>query len=166
MAQELVEMAKDLVMALIKADMLEPEDMQSELHKTHASLLQLKSREEGGESNGVPSVNQTAGQVNWKKSIKKYSVDCLVCGATFKQLSARHLRTHDLDPRSYRDQFGIPRSQPLSAKETTALRKRVVQATRPWEKAPTYLKGREQEAASEAVAPPKRTRKKAPARRA
>ena len=53
--------------------------------------------------------------LHWKKSIKKYTIECLVCGAAFKQLSVRHLKEHGLDARSYRVRFGIPRTQPLSA---------------------------------------------------
>ena len=52
MTQPIVEMAKDLVMALIKENLIEPEDMQKELQKTHASLLALKAREEGGGTSG------------------------------------------------------------------------------------------------------------------
>lgn len=162
MAQPVVEMAKDLVMALIKENLLAPEDMQKELQKTHASLLELKSSEEqGGMEKGIRLEDTTASQVDWKKSIKKHSVECLVCGQTFKQLSARHLSTHDLDPRSYRQRFNIPRTQALSAKETTALRKRVVQESRPWEKAPTYMKANAKKSTNSKAVKAKGTRKKA-----
>ena len=78
------------------------------------------------------------------------------------------------------DKYGIPRSQPLAARETTARRRQVVQETRPWEKAPAYRKGHagiapaspapeaeavpdETEAASAAAPPqPKRQRKTTP----
>jgi predicted transcriptional regulator len=63
----------------------------------------------------------------------------LDCGARFKQLSVRHLRQHALDMQSYRAKYGIPRTQPLTAKATTALRKQVVRETRPWEKAPRFV---------------------------
>jgi predicted transcriptional regulator len=125
-------MAKDLVMALIQENLLAPENMQKELLKTHASLLELKAKEDGGLRNGDKMESTTARQVDWKKSIKKHSVECLVCGAIFKQLSARHLSMHDLDPRTYRQQFGIPATQPLSAKATTEMRRQVVQQIRPW----------------------------------
>src|SRR5882762_7371506 len=46
--------------------------------------------------------------------------------------------------------YGIARIQPLAAKETTSRRKEIVQRSRPWEKAPTYLKA--QEKAQKAVA--------------
>jgi predicted transcriptional regulator len=144
--------------------------MQHQLQKVYTTLRELKAREDqqltsgtSGEEGGA-SISQP---LDWRKSIKKNSVQCLICGATFKQLSARHLRQHDLDPRIYRQQFGIPRTQALSAKETTALRRRVVQNIRPWEKAPTYKKSQEEAAPAPAPEPaptrPKRARKKAAA---
>ena len=163
MTQPIVEMAKDLVMALIKENLIEPEDMQKELQKTHASLLALKAKEEGSSASGEGIDTLPVSRVDWKKSIKKHSVECLICGAVFKQLSARHLSSHDLDPRTYRQQFGIPATQPLSAKATTAMRRQVVQQIRPWEKAPTYMKSTEQKETTSKAAKPKGTRKKAAA---
>ena len=164
MAQELVEMAKDLVMAMVQAKLVAPEDMQTELQKTYASLAALRAKEAGGE---ISVDVASSGAVDWKKSIRKHSVECLVCGAVFKQLGAQHLSTHDLDPKSYRRHFGIPASQPLAAKATTALRREVAQNIRPWEKAPTFVKRQDSEAdaAPEPVATPKRAgRKKTAAR--
>ena len=159
MPQSILEMAKDLVMAMIQNGSLSPEEMQKELQKTHAGLAELKAKEDlldgnGGnalsmaDGNGLDRGMSSPGPVDWKKSIKKHTIECLVCGASFKQLSVRHLVNHDLVPRSYRARFGILRTQPLSAKETTAMRKRIVQKSRPWEKAPTYMKARNQKAAS------------------
>jgi predicted transcriptional regulator len=146
MTQSLLEMAKDLVQELIKNDLLAPEDMPQELMKTHASLLELKTQEDSDRSRMLSGEGETVGTVqpvDWRKSIRKHAVECLVCGQTFKQLSARHLSQHGLNPRTYRQHFGIPRNQPLSAKETTAARRRVVQDIRPWEKAPTYKQAHE-----------------------
>ncbi len=150
MPQTILEMAKDLVMAQIQAGALPPDEMHRELQKTYANLADLRVKEDLGESGGglitrggedlssegdaVPTTS------HWKRSIKKYTIECLVCGAAFKQLSVRHLKEHGLDARSYRVRFGIPRTQPLSAKDTTAMRKKIVQQSRPWEKAPTYIK--------------------------
>ena len=64
----------------------------------------------------------------------KHTVTCLECGASFKQLSVRHLKEHGLDGRSYRVKYGIPRLQPLAAKETTSRRKEIVQRSRPWKR--------------------------------
>jgi predicted transcriptional regulator len=165
MARPLIEMAKDLTLALIENNLLAPEDMRQQLAKTHASLLELKAREDNpleGEGGGGVQIESPPAPPDWKKSINKYAIKCLVCGQTFKQLSARHLRQHDLDPRTYRQRFGIPRTQALSAKETTAMRRHIVQQSRPWEKAPTYLKAHEPLPPS-TPARQKRARKKAAA---
>ncbi len=168
MAQSILEMAKDLAMAQIQAGTLPPEDMQHALQRTYASLAELKTREEAGIS--LVPIEETQGPVDWKKSLTKHTIHCLECGASFKQLSVRHLKDHDLDARSYRAKYGIPRTQPLAAKDTTAMRKKIVQASRPWEKAPTYMKSQERkeaEAVEVATGPPEaevRQEEEAPAK--
>ena len=149
MPQSILEMAKDLVMAQIQAGHIPPDDMQHALRKTYVCLSELKMREETGTVGGVAGDGRTPAPVDWKKSITRHTVTCLECGATFKQLTNRHLETHGLDRRSYRAKYGIPRTQPLSAKETTARRKRIVEATRPWEKTPRYRDIREHEEAQQ-----------------
>jgi predicted transcriptional regulator len=160
MVQPLTEMAKDLTLALIENNLIAPEDIQKRLQQIHASLCELKAHEDrnlgSGEGREEHSGTRPAPK-DWRKSIKKHSVECLICGAIFKQLSTLHLRQHDLDPRTYRQRFGIPRTQALSAKETTAMRRRVVQNIRPWEKTPTYVQAHKPASAAR----PKRARKKA-----
>ena len=141
MAQTILEMAKDLVMAQINAGRVSPEELHTRLQKAYTSLLELQTKEEAGGRVMSGHVDGSARPpMDWKKSIRKATVTCLECGATFKQLSVRHLRDHDLDPRSYRHKHGIPRTQPLAARDTTAIRKQIVQRSRPWEKAPTFMK--------------------------
>jgi predicted transcriptional regulator len=143
MSQTLLEMAKDLVLAQIEAHRLSPEEMHESLQQTYSSLHVLKAQED---SNGIVAVGTSetpAESVNWKKSITKHHVTCLACGAKCKQLTVRHLKVHGLNGQSYRAKYGIPRSQSLSAKENTLRRKEIMQQSRPWEKAPTYLKAQE-----------------------
>jgi predicted transcriptional regulator len=150
MSQTLLEMAKDLVMAQIEAQRLSPDDMHQALQQTYASLKALQAQEDGHGHIAVVTPGTPPAPVNWRKSITKHHVTCLECGASFKQLSVRHLKEHELDGRSYREKYRIPRTQPLAAKETTVKRKEMVQRSRPWEKAPTYVKA--QEKAQKAVA--------------
>ena len=140
MVQSVLEMAKDLVSEQIKAGAVSPEHVSQLLQSTHQNLLSLKSIEESDSPLTIGSTQISDHPVNWKKSITKHAVTCLECGETFKQLSTRHLRLHDLDGRSYRAKYGIPRTQPLSAKSTTELRQKVAEQIRPWEKAPTFKK--------------------------
>jgi predicted transcriptional regulator len=146
MPQSTLEMTKELVLAQIKSGTLLPEDMQGALHRIYQSLLELKSREESGLPVSVPGTSQALR--DWRKSITQHAVICLECGAQFKQLNGRHLRLHGLDARSYRTKYGIPATQPLAAKATTALRRRIAAETRPWETAPTYVKAQQEKAAT------------------
>ena len=141
MSQSLVEVAKELTLALIETGNVAPEDMQETLQKTYATLTALKAQEESGVFAPAP-ISQTV-PVDWRKSITKHAVICLECGQAFKQLSLRHLGMHGLDSGSYRTKYGIPRTQPLSARSTTERRRQVAQEIRPWEKAPHILQARE-----------------------
>src|SRR5262245_17146231 len=126
MPQTLLEMAKDLVMAQIAAHRLSPDEMHQALQQTYASLKALQSLQD---VNGSVAVGAPATQpepINWKKSITKHHVTCLECGQSLKQLSVRHLKEHGLDGKAYRSKYGIPRTQPLVAKETTSRRKEIV----------------------------------------
>ena len=154
MPQTLLAKAKDLVMAQIAAHRLAPDEMHAALQHTYTSLQALKAQEDAHGSVAVVTP-ATPKPVDWRKSITKHVVTCLECGASFKQLSVRHLKDHGLDGRSYRIKYGIPRTQALAAKEITSRRKEIVQRSRPWEKAPTFLKA--QEKAQKAVAQRKGT---------
>src|SRR5262249_19237852 len=140
MSQTLLEMAKDLVLAQIEAHRLSPEEMHQALQQTYASLQALKAQEDTDGIVAVTTPTIPPKPVDWRKSLTKYAVTCLECGQSYKQLSVRHLKEHGLDGRSYREKYSIPRAQPLAAKATTVKRKEIVQRSRPWEKAPTFLK--------------------------
>jgi predicted transcriptional regulator len=159
-------MAKDLVLAQIRAGHLSPDVMQTLLQDTNAHLMALKVHEEGRSLSTIDERAVVPAPVNWKKSITKHAVSCLECGASFKQLSMRHLKEHALNPQSYRAKYGIPRPQPLSAKAVTVRRKQIVQQSRPWEKAPTYLKAQARKAAADVqIATPRQTRRRPAAAR-
>ena len=140
MPQSILEMAKDLVMAQITARQLSPDEMHQALQQTYASLTSLQAQEDGHGSVAIATPQPTPAPANWRKSVTKHTVTCLECGASFKQLSGRHLQEHTLDGKAYRIKYGIPRTQPLAAKEITLKRKEIVQRSRPWEKAPAYVK--------------------------
>jgi predicted transcriptional regulator len=150
MPQTLVEIAKELTLALIQTWSIPPDRIPETLQHTYTTLTTLKVREEGGLPSHVPALESPP--ADWRKSITKHAVTCLECGDSFKQLSLRHLRMHGIDGRSYRVKYGIPRTQSLAARETTVRRRQIVQEIRPWEKAPTYPKGQAQDG-SEAPEP-------------
>lgn len=149
MAQSILEMTKDLVKSQIEQHHLSTESIQQVLQETHARLMSLKAQEdrlETGESEHAQASGGIPSPGNWKKSITKHAVTCLECGESFKQLSIRHLAHHDLNARSYRGKYGIPRTQPLAAKETTARRREIAQVVKPWENTPWFLQAQAEKA--------------------
>ncbi len=114
--------------------------LNSVLHNTYETLRQLQAAEStgvNGNGEGMIEAPKAATSVDWKSSITRHSIRCLECGETFKQLSLRHLRVHELDPRSYRVKYNIPRTQPLSARDVTARRRELAQQIQPWLLAPS-----------------------------
>jgi predicted transcriptional regulator len=94
-----------------------------ELQKVHASLTAL----EAGQSIATGTTTPTgAPKLSIKQAFKKDEIICLVCGkGGFKTLK-KHLRqTHQLTPRQYRKQFGIPSTQSLAAKSYSESRRQM-----------------------------------------
>ncbi len=151
MTQSILDMAKELVVEAIKGQELSPDQARHLLGKTHAALLRLHQVETGEVATSPGATGEAeAASVDWKQSIKPHAVYCLVCGETFRQLSARHLSKHDLNPRSYRHKYGIPRTQSLSAREVTARRRELAKGIQPWIQAKETRSGAKQVAAKKA----------------
>jgi predicted transcriptional regulator len=139
MAPSILELAKELTLALVQTGNITFEDMQDTLQKTYTTLTALKVQEEPGAT--APGLAARTTAVDWRKSIRKQAITCLECGQSFKQLTISHLGIHGLDSRSYRMKYAIPDTQPLAARATAERRRQVAQKIRPWEKTPTYRKG-------------------------
>lgn len=141
MPETLIEMTKDLVLAQIQAGQVSPDNLSAALRNTYQTLARLYAAETG--DTGQPdvglkgSVSAASSVVDWKSSITKHAIRCLECGATFRQLSRRHLDKHGLNPRSYRHKYGMPLEQALSAREATVRRRQLAKDIRPWEQART-----------------------------
>jgi predicted transcriptional regulator len=144
MPQSVLEMTKDLVSAEIQIGRLSPEDMDSAMRRIYQSLQTLKSREES--ESPMPAAGTAPALVDWPQSITRHNITCLECGAQFRQLAGRHLRLHGLDAPAYRAKFGIPETQPLSARATAAKRRQITAEVKPWEKTPNYKKSQEKRA--------------------
>ena len=133
MSETLLEMTKDLVLAQIQARQVTADTLAAALASTYRTLSELAS---AGAARGEAGLELAAAEPgSWRHSIRKHTIECLVCGESFKQLSRRHLQRHGLDSRSYRQRYGIPSEQPLSARAATARRREVAMALRPWERA-------------------------------
>jgi len=114
----LVEIAGQLVAAHAISAKLTTEELIIEISKVHAALQALESGlvvESGEESKPALTV---------KEAFRKNEIFCMVCGKGGFKTLARHLSTaHQMTPRTYKKQFGIPTKQALSAKSYSESRR-------------------------------------------
>lgn len=116
----IVEMTAQIISAQASSTPMTTEELLANIQKIHASLKGLET----GES--TLAVDETKPVLSYKQSFKKNEIICLVCGkGGFKTLT-RHLSSaHDIKPKEYKQQFGIPAKQALSAKSLTEQRKKI-----------------------------------------
>lgn len=132
METNLLEAAVDLVKTQAGVNRMSGEDMEVALIRVYNALYRLRRAQEDGRPiplTGAASESATALADSPKSldpsgSIQEDKVTCLECGAEFRQITANHLRTHQLTPREYKRKWGFPLKQALAARILTKLRSR------------------------------------------
>lgn len=119
MSKTLTEMSAELVQAQCSARQMTTEELNAALLETFQILKKLQGAE-GIEQ--VPGLSSLAPVIAPEKSIQRKKIICLECGASFKMLSPKHLRSHGLDQKGYRKKYGFSLRQPLCAKELSEKR--------------------------------------------
>jgi len=119
MSKSLVEMTAELVQSQISTREMTNEEIKAALHDT---FLTLKGLQEA-EASGLPAApGEVKPAMSPDKSIQRNKVVCLECGQSFKMLSPKHLKSHDLTPKEYRKKYGFSMRQPLCAKSLSEKR--------------------------------------------
>lgn len=115
----LIEISANLVTLQASKAPMSVDQILSEISRVHKGLTDLES---GKQVNIAGEVKPT---ISNKEAFKKTEVVCMVCGkGGFKTLS-RHLHTaHGMKPTEYRKEFGIPRTQSLTAKTYSQARRK------------------------------------------
>ena len=146
MEKRLLELAVGIVQAQASMSRMPGEEIENALIRVYNALHRMRQAEDEGrsisfagyglEAAGIAeeSVEMEAGH-----SILEDRVICLECRAEFRQLTANHLRTHQLTPREYKKKWGFPLKQPLSAKVLTKLRSKSAKKRGLPEKLQQYL---------------------------
>jgi predicted transcriptional regulator len=112
-APNLIELASGIVAAYVSNNSVSTSEFPNLLGSVHSAICGLTS---GGTAvarkpaTGVekPSANQI------RKSVRHDGIVSFIDGKTYKTLK-RHLTSHGLDPRSYREHYGLPADYPMVA---------------------------------------------------
>ena len=129
MSKSLVEMAAEIVQAQSASKNMTSEEIAVALQTTFKTLTALQAEEckiNSGAEGGLQGFGLEDKQpaISPDKSIQKNKIICLECGQEFKMLSPKHLRSHDLTGREYRQKYGFSLRQPLCAKGLSDRRKK------------------------------------------
>ena len=127
MGKSLVEMAADIVQSQSAAKGMTTEEITFALQNTFKALTDLQTSEihstqmpaEAGEG-----FTGKAPAISPEKSIQKNKIICLECGQEFRMLSPKHLKSHGLTGREYRQKYGFSLRQPLCARSLSDRRKK------------------------------------------
>lgn len=127
MAKTLVEMAAEIVQSQCSSQNMNTDEVTAALQTTYKALQVLQTNETQVAQGAITPeglLATDAPKVSPEKSIQKNKIICLECGQEFKMLSPKHLRSHDLTGRTYREKYGFSLRQPLCAKALSDRRKK------------------------------------------
>lgn len=113
----------------------------AEIAKGIRTILESEPEEEDFESG-----ENTAPACDPKRSIKENSIICLECGRSFRVLTIRHLRTHGLDARTYKEKYGFRKNTPLACKSLIRVRRKKMNDMRLWTRKKNVPEGQPEEA--------------------
>ncbi|MDW7773364.1 MAG: MucR family transcriptional regulator [Desulfobulbaceae bacterium] len=119
MAKTLVEMTADIVQSQMSSKEMTSDEIKVALNETFQTLKALQDEETSGQSVEPTEIKPAMAP---EKSIQKNKVVCLECGQSFKMLSPKHLKSHDLSPKEYRKKYDFSMRQPLCAKSLSERR--------------------------------------------
>lgn len=124
MASTLLELTASIVSSHAAVSELSTDELVQEIQKVHATLQQL----EGGVPEAAPAEEAKVPAVSLKKAFQADQVVCMICGKGGMKTLTRHLaQVHEMKPGAYRKQFGIPSTQPLTARKFSEARKQMAQ---------------------------------------
>lgn len=124
MSKTLSELVAEIVLAQAQRRDFNPNEISEFSIHTAQAFRIIQDVERGGDfpiegDDKETSKAKSTIMENPLDSISDDSVTCLECGSIFKQLSYKHLQTHNLTPEEYRAKYGFSKKQPLIARSVS-----------------------------------------------
>jgi predicted transcriptional regulator len=171
MHKKLIEIASEIVQTQVSRTPMSGAEIASSLRQVFGTLHELEKVETAGidiESTQPAAEEVAATKLSPADSIQNDKVICLECGAEMRQLTSKHLVSHEMSQKEYRKKYGFTMRTPLTAKSLTKARSKAAKKRGLPENLRKFMEARRQVKA-EAFAPkaatktvtagkPKRTR--------
>jgi predicted transcriptional regulator len=127
MSKQFVRLAADIVIANSTGKGFTTEQLTHMLKAVADTLEDLAL--EPGMMAGESAASEAGTPADWKASIGKNTITCLICGYSGKLLTPHLKSKHKTTPREYRKQYGIPARTPLVSKAYRAKRSKIAKET-------------------------------------
>jgi predicted transcriptional regulator len=127
MSKQFVRLAADIVIANSTGKGFTTEQLTQMLKAVADTLEDLAV--EPGMMAGEGLASEAGVPADWKASIAKNTITCMICGYSGKLLTPHLKSKHKTTPREYRKQFDIPARTPLVSKAYRAKRSKIAKET-------------------------------------
>jgi predicted transcriptional regulator len=126
MSKQFVRLAADIVIANSTGKGFNTEQL-TEMLKAVTDTLEGLAAEPGEMT--AQQMAAEAAPADWKSSIARNAISCLICGYSGKLLTPHLKSKHQMTPREYRKKFNIPARTPLVSKAYRAKRSKIAKET-------------------------------------
>jgi predicted transcriptional regulator len=110
-----IELAGDIVAAYVSNNPVPASELPALIARVHGAIAGLVSGTVTAESGPAAQTEvEKPSPAQIRKSVRHDGIVSFIDGKTYKTLK-RHLSSHGLDPRSYRDRYGLPADYPMVA---------------------------------------------------
>jgi predicted transcriptional regulator len=127
MSKQFVRLAADIVIANSTGKGFTTDQLTHMLKAVADTLEELAI--EPGMMAGELQAAEAGAPADWKASIGKNTITCLICGYSGKLLTPHLKSKHKTTPREYRKQYNIPARTPLVSKAYRAKRSKIAKET-------------------------------------
>ncbi|WP_238293356.1 MucR family transcriptional regulator [Methylobacterium longum] len=118
--------AGDIVAAYVSNNSVPVSELPNLIQSVHSAISGLTSGSLPGATASAAEVEKpTPAQI--RKSVRDDGIVSFIDGKAYKTLK-RHLSSHGLDPRSYRERYGLPADYPMTAPSYAAQRSALAKA--------------------------------------
>jgi predicted transcriptional regulator len=120
-----IRLASEIVAAYVSNNAVRTADLPEVIASVHAAITSLDESSPAAATPEAVVERPSAGQI--RKSIQPDGIVSFLDGKTYKTLK-RHLSANGLDPRSYRERYGLPADYPMVAPNYAAQRSALAKA--------------------------------------
>ena len=128
MSKQFVRLAADIVIANSTGKGFTTEQL-TQMLKAVSDTLEELAIESGGMGAAEGMSAEAGVPTDWKASIGKNTITCMICGYSGKLLTPHLKSKHQVTPKEYRKQYEIPSKTPLVSKAYRAKRSKIAKET-------------------------------------